>query len=231
MAFVELGPLELAHLDNKSKPSKENYMILIQEDGQRKEASLPYPHGNNMPRCLELLDFKMQQEILQEQLHWKICIRQLGHNLDGINSFLQLFMARPYVALSSRTTGTGSSSNSTYSELSVTPYVDLHRAGSSTYSSLAGPLKVVTPAAGRRRMCRWHWSNADQSALFGHTSVVNLLYWDTELVDDAKACTNIYIDVNVCGLGKPADSVTELKPMDKVSIYHLLGHVISEQVQ
>ena len=42
MAFVEPGLLEFADLDNKSKPSKENYVILIQEDGQeRKRHSLP----------------------------------------------------------------------------------------------------------------------------------------------------------------------------------------------
>ena len=97
------------------------------------------------------------------------------------------------ITLSDGTTGKWSSVNSTYSKwvlhhtwIFIEPVLQLIWA-------LLSPLKVVMTAAGRMGMCCWHWSDADQSALFGDTSVVNLLYWNTELVDDAKACTNIYM--------------------------------------
>ena len=64
-------------------------------------------------------------------------------------------------------------------ELTVQPHVnfELNQPSGTYQSTLSGPANVVNSGAGRRGMCKWHWSDKDQSVAFADTDSVYLIQW------------------------------------------------------
>ena len=79
----------------------------------------------------------------------------------------------------------------------------------STSPTLSGPTKLVAPGGGRRGVCHWHWSDADQSVAFTDSDSVNLFKIQMDSESGAVSNDDLYIDVTVCGWGKPGDSLRQ----------------------
>ena len=73
-------------------------------------------------------------------------------------------------------------------------------------------------------MCKWHWSDADQSVAWTDSDSPMLFYVSVESDNNNSALKDIYYDITVRGWGKPGDSYEASKPLAAIVDKHAVEH-------